>query len=130
MVIPDLQGKSFIRLGMMNPKTLLPIASDVARAMNQESFFSFLHLPVQSGSDKVLESMGRGYTASDVMHILEIFRSYLPDIIIATDFITGFPGEVKEDHCATLDLMRKNETRNGSCNKVLLSSGNRNGQEE
>ena len=105
--IPDLREKSFIRLGMMNPKTLLPIASDIARAMNQESFFSFLHLPVQSGSDKVLESMGRGYTVSDVMHILEIFRSCLPDITIATDFITGFPGETEEDHCASLDLMRR-----------------------
>lgn len=104
--VPALQERSRIRLGMMNPATLLPIAHDVARAMKAGSFFSFLHLPVQSGSDVVLEWMGRGYTARDVLHIARIFRHEMPGITIATDFITGFPGETRDDHASSLQLMR------------------------
>jgi len=105
--IPHLQKGSLIRLGMMNPKTLLPVASEVVRLMKKGSFFYFLHLPVQSGSDKILERMNRGYSVNDVLLILDIFRSVIPGITIATDFITGFPGETDEDHKSSLDLMKR-----------------------
>ncbi|MDD1725168.1 MAG: radical SAM protein [Methanospirillum sp.] len=104
--VPALPGNCRIRLGMMNPGTLLPIAQETARAMKEGSFFSFLHLPVQSGSDRILESMGRGYTVRDVLEIARIFRHEIPGITIVTDFITGFPGETEEDHDLSMQLLR------------------------
>jgi tRNA A37 methylthiotransferase MiaB len=92
---------------MMNPATLKPIAQEVARAMKNGPFFSFLHLPIQSGSDHVLDLMGRGYTVADVQNIIDIFRAEMPDITIATDIITGFPGETDDDHEETVRLIRR-----------------------
>ncbi|HOJ95673.1 MAG TPA: radical SAM protein [Methanospirillum sp.] len=105
--VPPLTEPARIRLGMMNPATLLPIAQKVAHAMKHGPFFSFLHLPVQSGSDHVLDLMGRGYRVADILKILEIFRSDMPEIRIATDIITGYPGETSEDHLQTRELIRQ-----------------------
>ena len=104
-LVPPFHDTCRVRLGMMNPATLLPIARDVARAMKNGPFFRFLHLPVQSGSDRILGLMNRGYRVADVCSILEIFRSEMPDITIATDIITGFPGETGEDHEETKRLL-------------------------
>jgi len=103
--IPWMSETCRIRPGMMNPATLLPIAQDVAQAMKKGPFFSFLHIPVQSGSDRVLDLMRRGYHVTDILHIISIFRSEMPDITIATDFIAGFPGETEDDHQKTLHLL-------------------------
>lgn len=105
--VPPLTKPARIRLGMMNPATLRPIARQVAHAMKHGPFFSFLHLPVQSGSDHVLDMMGRGYRVADILQILEIFRSEIPDIRIATDIITGYPGETSGDHLQTRELIRQ-----------------------
>ena len=59
--------------------------------------FKFLHLPVQSGSDAVLDRMKRRYHATDVIEIVDAFRERYPDMMISSDFITGFPGETDED---------------------------------
>lgn len=104
--LPHLPETTRIRLGMMNPATLKPIARGVAKAMKNGPFFSFLHLPIQSGSDRVLDLMGRGYSVADIQSIIDIFRSEMPDITIATDIITGFPGETDDDHEQTMDLIR------------------------
>jgi tRNA-2-methylthio-N6-dimethylallyladenosine synthase len=66
----------------------------------------FLHLPVQSGSDRILKAMNRQHTAEDYLRIVERARSARPDIAIASDFIVGFPGETEKDFEATLDLVR------------------------
>jgi tRNA A37 methylthiotransferase MiaB len=105
--VPPLPEHVRIRLGMMNPATLLPIADEVALAIKNGPFFAFLHLPIQSGSDKVLNLMGRGYHVADVLHIIDTFRNLVPGITIATDIITGFPGESQEDHEKTMDLIRR-----------------------
>ena len=105
--VPRLAETCKIRTGMMNPVTLLPIAEEVAQAMRDGPFFHFLHLPVQSGSDRVLEMMGRGYTVHEVLEIVDLFRSVIPGITIATDFITGFPGETEADHLASVGLMER-----------------------
>lgn len=65
-----------------------------------------LHLPVQSGSDRILKSMRRGYTASQYLESLERLRAAVPDIAITTDIIVGYPGETEEDFEATRTLMR------------------------
>ncbi len=66
-----------------------------------------LHLPVQSGSNKILKAMNRKHTVEEYLETLEKFRAAKPDIAITSDFIIGFPGETDEDFEATLDLVRK-----------------------
>ncbi len=94
-----------IRIGMMNPNYLEEIADELLDAMDDERIYKFLHIPVQSGSDKILESMRRHYDTKHFLEIVNKLRKKYPDISIATDFITGFPGEDDEDHKKSLDLI-------------------------
>ncbi|MEM7320812.1 MAG: tRNA (N6-isopentenyl adenosine(37)-C2)-methylthiotransferase MiaB [Pseudomonadota bacterium] len=71
----------------------------------------YLHLPVQSGSDKILKRMNRSHTADSYLRLLERIRAARPDILMSGDFIVGFPEETEEDFQATLDLV--NEVRYG-----------------
>ncbi len=66
-----------------------------------------VHLPLQSGSDRVLERMRRNHTAAEYLAIVEKLRAAIPDIAITTDILSGFCGETEEDHRATLELMQK-----------------------
>ncbi|MAN47355.1 MAG: tRNA (N6-isopentenyl adenosine(37)-C2)-methylthiotransferase MiaB [Alphaproteobacteria bacterium] len=66
----------------------------------------FLHLPVQSGSDRILKAMNRGHTADEYREIIRKVRAAQPDIAMASDFIVGFPGESDEDFEATMQLVR------------------------
>ncbi|MEM8783261.1 MAG: MiaB/RimO family radical SAM methylthiotransferase [Planctomycetota bacterium] len=72
----------------------------------------YLHLPVQSGSDRVLRKMNRGYKAADFFDLIDRARRILPDCEIATDLICGFPGETEEDHELTKDLLRRCRFKN------------------
>ena len=67
----------------------------------------FLHLPVQSGSDRILQAMNRGHRAADYLHIAERLRAVRPDIALSSDFIAGHPGESEADHQATLKLIEQ-----------------------
>ncbi|PCH47194.1 MAG: tRNA (N6-isopentenyl adenosine(37)-C2)-methylthiotransferase MiaB [Hyphomicrobiales bacterium] len=67
----------------------------------------YLHLPVQSGSDKILKSMNRNHTSADYLAVIAKVRAARPDIAISGDFIVGFPGETEEDFQETLDIVRK-----------------------
>ena len=67
----------------------------------------FLHLPVQSGSDRILKAMNRGHTAESYLETLRKFREAQPDIALASDFIVGFPGESDRDFEDTMDLVRE-----------------------
>ena len=66
----------------------------------------YLHLPVQSGSDRILKRMNRGHTAADYLHLVERLRAARPDILLSGDFIVGFPEETEADFEATLALIR------------------------
>lgn len=66
----------------------------------------FLHLPVQSGSDRILKAMNRKHTSDEYRRIIDAFRTARPDIAFSSDFIVGFPGETDEDHAATVALVR------------------------
>ena len=66
-----------------------------------------LHLPVQSGSDKILKSMNRNHTRSDYLDLIEKFRKVKPDIQFSSDFIVAFPGETDEDFLDTIDLIKE-----------------------
>ena len=72
----------------------------------------YLHIPAQSGSDKILRAMNRRYTAAQYLELLDKARAIVPDIAVAGDFIVGFPGETEEDFQATVDLVKKAKYRN------------------
>ena len=101
------EGDYRIRIGMMNPKGLERIAGGLSETMRDGRVYRFLHVPVQSGSDAILRSMRRGYTVEEFESTIESFRGEIPDVSIATDVITGFPGETEEDHLATMALIER-----------------------
>lgn len=76
----------------------------VAEFARHENICPYLHLPVQSGSDRMLKRMGRGYTAAEYRDLVDQLRRARPDTALSTDFIVGFPGETEEDHRLTLEL--------------------------
>ncbi len=93
------------RIGMMNPGQARGIVPGLLDAYESEKIYKFLHVPVQSGSDRVLENMRRDYTVEDFREIVESFRNKFPDLYLSTDIIAGFPGEGEEDFEASLELM-------------------------
>jgi tRNA-2-methylthio-N6-dimethylallyladenosine synthase len=81
---------------------------DVVAAIAEEpKICKYVHLPVQSGSDAVLDRMRRGYTVADYRAIVARLRAAMPDIALSTDILSGFSGETDDDHAATLALMRE-----------------------
>lgn len=83
------------------------MTSDVIEAMAQEPKVQpYIHLPVQSGSDRILAAMGRGYTTDEYLRLVERLRLAIPNLALSTDIIVGFHGEDEEDFAATLGLMR------------------------
>ncbi len=78
----------------------------IAAHGTQAALMPYLHLPVQSGSDKILKAMNRDHTAADYLALIERIRAARPDIALSGDFIVGFPGETEADFEATLDLVR------------------------
>ena len=72
----------------------------------------YLHMPAQSGSDRILKAMNRHYTAAHYLELIDKARAVVPDIAVAGDFIVGFPGETEEDFQATVDLTRKARYKN------------------
>jgi tRNA-2-methylthio-N6-dimethylallyladenosine synthase len=82
--------------------------ADVIAAIAEEpKVCKYVHLPVQSGSDVVLERMKRGYTVQDYRDIVAALRKAMPDIALSTDILSGFSGETEDDHAQTLALMRE-----------------------
>ncbi len=79
---------------------------------NSAKICHYLHMPAQSGSDRVLRAMNRHYTAGRYLELIERARAVVPDIAVAGDFIVGFPGETQEDFEATADLVRKARYKN------------------
>jgi tRNA-2-methylthio-N6-dimethylallyladenosine synthase len=101
--LAEIEGLARIRYTTSHPRDvddeLIAAHRDVPELM------PFLHLPVQSGSDRVLKAMNRRHTADDYRRLVERLRSANPDLAMASDFIVGFPGETDEDHAETLRLI-------------------------
>jgi tRNA-2-methylthio-N6-dimethylallyladenosine synthase len=72
-----------------------------------EKLMPYLHLPVQSGSDRILKAMNRKHTSKSYKQIIKSLRSIRPDLLLSGDFIVGFPGETDLDFQETLDLVRE-----------------------
>ena len=100
-----IEGDFSIRVGMMTPNLAKSILEDLIQAFQSEKIFKFIHLPVQSGDEKVLKRMRRFYSIDDFKDIVNDFRASFPEVTVATDVICGFPGETKEAFERTLRLI-------------------------
>ena len=102
--LAGISGLERIRYTTSHPRDmrddLLAVHRDIPACM------PYLHLPVQSGSDAILEAMNRQHKAADYIRIIERLRSYRPDVALSGDFIVGFPGETDQDFEATMALVR------------------------
>lgn len=105
--ICEIEGRFFVRVGMMTPNQALEMLDDLIEAYKDEKIFKFLHLPVQSGDDEVLRLMNRFYGVDDFKRIIYTFRKEIPRITVATDVICGFPGESREAFEQTMRLIKE-----------------------
>ncbi len=104
--LASIDGDFRIRVGMMNPKSLIGQLDEVIDAFkNNEKIYNFVHLPIQTGSPKVLEEMNRLHTLKEYKDILNKFKKEIPDLSFATDIIIGYPTETEEDFQDTVDLL-------------------------
>ena len=101
--VADIKGIDRIRYTTSHPAEFTDSLVEVYKTVPQLA--SHLHLPIQSGSDKVLRAMKRGYTANDYKAIIKSIRAHRPNISISSDFIVGFPGETNDDFCDTMRLI-------------------------
>ena len=103
--LADLDGLARIRYTTSHPRdmdaALIAAHGDVAHLM------PYLHLPVQSGSDRVLAAMNRRHSAADYLRCVEKLRRARPDLALSSDFIVGFPGESDADFAATISLVNE-----------------------
>jgi len=104
--IPD---DFMIRVGMMNPMYMPRIKEGLIESFDNDKVFKFLHIPVQSGSDKVLHDMKRGHTVGTFREIVKKAKERFGEFTISTDVIVGFPSETREDFQKTVNLL--DETR-------------------
>lgn len=107
--ITELKGEFYIRVGMMNPNSVLEIMDELVEAYMDPKIFKFLHVPVQSGDDEVLRKMNRLYTVDDFKNVVRSFRKRMTRITLSTDIICGFPGESEEAFEGSLRLFKEVE---------------------
>jgi tRNA-2-methylthio-N6-dimethylallyladenosine synthase len=107
----DIEGIEWLKFVTSYPSDeffdeILQVMADSPKVCN------YLHMPAQSGSDKILHAMNRHYSATWYLELLDKARATVPGIAIAGDFIVGFPGETEDDFQATVDLLKKARYRN------------------
>ena len=102
--IAEIDGINRIRYTTSHPRDLSDEIIDAHKSVDK--LMPHLHLPVQSGSDRILKAMNRKHTCSDYLYLIDKLRKAKPDIAVSSDFIVGFPGETDEDFENTLQLVR------------------------
>ncbi|MHB8781256.1 MAG: MiaB/RimO family radical SAM methylthiotransferase [Candidatus Geothermincolia bacterium] len=103
--LASLEGLGRIRLSSLEPDALTP--ESLTRLLRNPSVCPHLHLPLQSGSDRVLAAMQRGYDVAGFCELVSAARSAVPHVAITTDVMVGFPGEDEADVAGTLSVMEK-----------------------
>lgn len=103
----SIDGKFMMRVGMMNPWHLKKIEKKLLDIYESTKIMKFLHIPVQSGSEKVLKEMKRKHTVEEFKEIVKKFREKFPGGTIATDIIVGYPTETEDDFQKTIELIRE-----------------------
>ena len=103
--VAEIDGIERIRYTTSHPNDM---ADDLIEAHRDEpKLMPYLHLPVQSGSNRILKAMNRKHTVDEYLRLIDRIREARPDILLTSDFIVGFPGETDQDHADTLDLVRR-----------------------
>ncbi|MGI0004608.1 MAG: tRNA (N(6)-L-threonylcarbamoyladenosine(37)-C(2))-methylthiotransferase, partial [Candidatus Nitrosotenuis sp.] len=105
--VSEIPGEFAIRVGMMNPMYMPRIKDDLVESFENAKVYKFLHVPVQAGSDRVLNEMKRGHTAATFQDVVKKFRSRFERFTISTDIIVGFPTETKDDFENTVELLKE-----------------------
>ena len=105
--VSEIPQDFMIRVGMMNPMYMPRIKEELIKSYDSDKVYKFLHIPVQSGSDKILHDMKRGHTVKTVREVIEKAKERFTDFTISTDVIVGFPSETKEDFEKTVDLINE-----------------------
>lgn len=103
--VEAIDGLRRIRFMTSHPKDLSDELIEVMR--NSDKICHHLHLPLQSGSSRILKAMNRRYTKEQYLELVEKIRAAVPDISLTTDIIVGFPGETEEDFSETMDVVRR-----------------------
>ena len=103
--IEKIEGLERIRFMTSHPKDLSDELIEVMK--NSKKICNHLHLPLQSGSSRILKIMNRHYDKEQYLALAEKIRNAVPDISLTTDIIVGFPGETEEDFEETMDIVRK-----------------------
>ncbi|MCQ1536927.1 tRNA (N(6)-L-threonylcarbamoyladenosine(37)-C(2))-methylthiotransferase [Methanosarcina sp. KYL-1] len=106
-LISEIPGDFKVRVGMMNPFSVLPILDDLVDAFDSDKIFKLLHLPIQSASHSVLKRMNRLHKMDAVDTIITKFRSRFDDLSLFTDIIVGFCDETDEDFEETVEWVKK-----------------------
>nr|XP_027201294.1 threonylcarbamoyladenosine tRNA methylthiotransferase-like [Dermatophagoides pteronyssinus] len=94
-----------VRIGMTNPPYILDQLPEICDVLNRKHWFKWIHIPVQSGSNAVLAAMNREYTREEFLRCCTALRENVRGIVVATDFICGFPGETDAQHAESLSLL-------------------------
>jgi tRNA-2-methylthio-N6-dimethylallyladenosine synthase len=103
--VNDIEGLARIRFTTSNPYNL---TAKLIRAMREvDKVCEWFHLPLQSGADRILERMNRGYTRARYLELVEALREAEPTLALSTDIIVGFPGETEEDFAATVETVER-----------------------
>ena len=105
--VSKIKGTHRIRVGMMNPYTAMKNINSILDGYDDPKIYKFLHLPVQSGDNNILEKMDRKYKLEDFLEVIDRFRERYPNITISTDIIVGFPTETEQQFQHTIDLLEK-----------------------
>lgn len=105
--VANLEGNFRIRVGMMHPKNIFDDVDELINAFKLPNVYKFIHLPVQTGSDKVLKEMNRRHTIEEYIDFVKKIRNSIPEITLATDIIVGYPTETDEDFQKTIDLLEE-----------------------
>lgn len=113
-ILAEVPGDYKIRLGMGNPRHMLQYADKLLECFEDDRIYKFIHLPVQSGSDRILKVMNRKHNVQDYVKLSETFCKRYPLFTLSTDLIVGFPGETEQDFKDTLQVLR--DTRPTVCN--------------
>jgi len=101
------KGDYRLRIGMMNPQHIAEILDGLINVYNDERVYKFIHIPIQSGSDRVIREMNRGCTVRQFESIIGRFRKQVKDLCLSTDVIVGFPTETEADFEKTIRLIER-----------------------
>lgn len=105
----QIPGNFIIRVGMTSPNHVYRHLDRLINIYQHPKVYKFLHIPIQSGNNKVLKEMKRPYTIEQYKECIEKFKKIFPDITIATDIIVGFPEETNEEFEETLKLLQETQ---------------------